>query len=110
MAVTADGLRAAGGVNFDRRIAAAGCHGGGGGGARACARRLRFSHATLEKMRANIVPAVDHDKLDVHTLSEVRIALDFGCVILPVCGELREEDDEVGITHRYRDAVYLPVA
>ena len=50
------------------------------------------------------MPAVDCNKLDVHALRKVRIALNFRGVSLPIFGELGDEDDVVRIAHRYRDA------
>src|SRR5579872_4613880 len=61
----ADGLRASGRVDFDRGFGVTGSHGSDGRGAGSGPGRLRFSRATLEKTRADIVPAVERDEFDV---------------------------------------------
>src|SRR5579864_2535994 len=103
-------LSAARGVDFNGRIRPPRRHRCRRGRATASARTLRFPSATLKKTRSQIMLAIDHNEFNVHTVLELRTALDFCRPCLPVRRKLRNEDDIVRIAHRYRNPSHFPAA
>src|SRR5579864_8284256 len=103
-------LSAARGVDFNGRIRPPYRHRRRRGRATASSRTLCFLSATLKKPRSQIMLAIDRNELNVHSVVELRTALDFCRPCLPVRRKLRNEDDVVGIAHRQRNPSHFPAA
>src|SRR5258708_21842519 len=67
--------------------------------ARPCPRRLCFSNSALEEAGFHIMLSIDDNHFNIHTILELRTALNLGRLVLPVLRKLPHEDYIVRIPH-----------